>query len=97
MVQGWKGDHQGHSQAAKRGWAKRNKDKPKRRIRTSDSGRYPDAFEQWYKRWLESGGYEKADEIILNMKEEEEIKTLAEGERRLRKMLYIQWIAESKE
>ncbi len=53
--------------------------------------RYPDAFETWYKQWLKSGGFEKADEIILRMKEEEEVKTLEEGERRLRKMLFIQW------
>ncbi len=31
--QGWKGDHAGHSSAAKRGWAKRRRNEPRLRTR----------------------------------------------------------------
>lgn len=50
--------------------------------------RYTKAFEQWYAVQVRTRGPE-FDAIIIRMRDNREVKTLLEGERRLRKMLYL--------
>ena len=52
--------------------------------------RYPNAFEVWYKEQVKVRS-EELDTIIIHMRDSKAVKDLAEGERRLRKMLYLEW------
>ena len=52
--------------------------------------RYPKAFEIWYRGQVQMRGQE-FDDIIIRMRDQKEVKTLAEGERHLRKMLFMEW------
>lgn len=52
--------------------------------------RYPKAFETWYRAQVQTRGVE-FDAIIIQARDNREVKTLAEGEARLRKMLFIEW------
>jgi len=56
--------------------------------------RYPKAFETWYTQQVRTRGAE-FDTIIIRMRDNREVKTLLEGERRLRKMLYVEWLLDS--
>ena len=53
--------------------------------------RYPKEFEKWYREQVQTRG-EEFDSIILRMREQREVKDLAEGERRLRNMLFLEWL-----
>lgn len=52
---------------------------------------YPKAFEDWYAAWLKDGHYGEADTLIMGMREAREVKTLEQGEARLRRMLFFAW------
>ena len=53
-------------------------------------GLYPAAFEVWYRDQVRLLGRE-FDTIIFRMRDNREVKDLAQGEARLRKMLYVEW------
>jgi len=52
--------------------------------------RYPNAFEDWYKKQVKEKSNE-FDEMIIKWRDSGDVDSLANGERQLRKMLYIEW------